>query len=838
MAKLSVPLLFSALEVVPRRGEPVTVGLPWPRGAVHDEALFQLLNADNVSQPLQTEVLDRWPDGSIRWCLFDFLASWNGNGKESGYTLEIPDTPAQRPALTPASPTPFAMQVAITDSTGAEIGMKLNCDINSTSQLIRIPSIHQGELLGLSLRVVIDYLFPAHAARVTMTLCNPQAADHPAGNWDLGNNGSVFLHGLEIRMDHNCQNGSHRISLERDAPFELVNNILVQQHSSGGENWKSINHISKDRRVPWSRRGYSALMNHENKTGLRSTPIIIAGERSLTMPDFWENFPIGIKADDKTLAIRFLAGFDDLTELQGGEQKTFHFVVGLQHDSITHGTMIWARSPITVSAPPEWYARSGVLPYLTPSIDDPHSAYRALVNQAIDGPDTFNHKREILDEYGWRHFGDIWGDHEAVYHTGPEPMVSHYNNQYDCVLGFLTQYLRSSDIRWLKLGLECAYHTCDIDIYHTTQDKAAYNGGLFWHTYHYAPADTGTHRSYPRSLRNAQHFRTGQDLTKMGETGARLKKNYAIGGGPSAAHNYNHGLMLAYFLTGQQIFRQNAIGLADFVLAMDDGSRTIFRWLSRRDTGLAIQSSEGYLGPGRASGNSLKALLVGHHLTQEPKYLHKAEQIIRRVVHPQQNLESLDLLNVELRWFYTMFLQALGFYLDYKIDRNELDEHYIYARLSLLHYARYMARHERPSLSQPEKLQYPTETWAAQDLRKVEVFQYAAKHASAAERAMFLERAEWFFDYCVKTLDGFSTKSLCRPVVLCMNHGWSRAWWRHHPETTAPEPKVNVSADSFGAWRMYVPQKTVAIRRAKMIIFAAGLLFLLMLVSVIYYAVQ
>ena len=43
---------------------------------------------------------------------------------------------------------------------------------------------------------------------------------------------------------------------------------------------------------------------------------------------------------------------------------------------------------------------------------------------------------------------------------------------------------------------ELANHVVDIDIYHTTRDKAAYCGGLFWFTDHYLDAATSTHRTY------------------------------------------------------------------------------------------------------------------------------------------------------------------------------------------------------------------------------------------------------------------------------------------------------------------------------------------------------
>ena len=150
---------------------------------------------------------------------------------------------------------------------------------------------------------------------------------------------------------------------------------------------------------------------------------------------------------------------------------------------------------------------------------------------------------------------------------------------------------------------------------------------------------------------------------------------------------------------------------------------------------------------------------------------------------------------------------------------------YAYARLTLLHYARWMAANERPILDTPEKLQFPTETWCAQDMRKVEVFQFAAKHANGVEKEKFLERAEWFFRYVERTLPTFPTKSLCRPVVLMMKYGWSHNWWMKNSTASAPEPTVNVSPDQFGEWKMFVPQKVIAIKRAKRLIALGVVMF-------------
>jgi YetA-like protein len=866
-AKLSVPLIFSALEAVPRTNEPVTIGLPWPRGAVTDEGHFHLLGPDGNSQTLQTTVLDRWPDGSVRWCLFEFLATWDGVTATSGYRIVREQTPRSSATTTPIPVNIEEHEQTIRFRTKAE-SQQFQIQLeNWNDSTTRTPSVHGRKTLrsgAITQQVQYDFApisslqtsieFTTYSStpivRCQYTIQNPAAAQHPGGNWDLGGEESVFLRRCLVRLVANGTRGSAAISTARRDACLNAANINILQASSGGDQWNSANHLTMNRKIELPFRGFEQVADGVKHVGNRATPIVtVETDREqigVTMPAFWENFPKRIVADGLSFSLELFPEQPYPHEIQGGEQKTHTFYLALGFDTVTQQAMAWCRSPIVARAEPHWYAQSEAIPHLTSKADDPHADYLGLVDQAIDGPDTFVLKRERIDEYGWRHFGDIWGDHEAVFDPGNEPMISHYNNQYDCVAAFMCQFLRSSDARWLSQGLECAEHTCDIDVYHTMGDKSAYNGGLFWHTYHYAPADTGTHRSYPRSLRTGGHFESGQDLEKMGDTGATLKsKIYSVGGGPSAAHNYNHGLMLAYFLTGNSLFRDTAMGLAKFVLNMDDGKQTVFRWLCTGDTGLSIQSSDGYLGPGRASANSLLAVLVGHQLSGKAVYLDKADQIVRRVVHPMQNLERLDLLNAELRWFYTMFLQALGRYLDYKVEIGQLDEHYTYGRLSILHYARYMAMYEHPILDRPEKLQYPTETWAAQDMRKVEVFQYAAKHATGAERGQFLERAEWFFDYVVKTLHtfpptdrGISTKSLCRPVILMMKYGWSRNWWKQNPNATAPEPLVRKSADEFGSWSMFVPQKTKAIKRAKRLIVAGAGVGCLLLLALIWWLIR
>jgi hypothetical protein len=823
-----------------RRGEPVTCGLPWPRGSLQDPGQLVMRDAAGTRVPLQARVLDRWPDGSVRWALLDWLADADG---PTAYHVEVgrADDAAPDTALTvtrdgaavvidtgaacfemrPGADFPFA-SVAPAGRPAETVTPRLTIEaLNGVSGVARVRTVSVEESGPVRCRVRIDcggvgrtpaelgevfadLHFTAGSATVRMhvTLRNPRRAVHTGGLWDLGDAGSLLLRDVTLAVPlPGGAMGSVRISPEVGAAYEAVaGDLELYQDSSGGENWRSHNHLDRRRVVPTRFRGYRLRAGGDEREGLRATPAVAVGAggaaRAVAVPQFWENFPKAVEALGDTLLVRLFPGQSDGGhELQGGEQKTHVVHIAFGPDGVTDGPLDWCRRPLVPHAPPAWYAASGALPYLTPKADDPNAGYLALADLAVEGPDTFAAKREVIDEYGWRHFGDIYGDHEAVFARGGPPLTSHYNNQYDVVNGFAQQFLRSGDRRWFGPLRDLAAHVIDIDVYHTSRDRTAYNRGLFWHTYHYVDADTGTHRSYPA--------RAG-----------------VCGGGPSCEHNYTSGLVLYHFLTGDPLARETALDSARWVIDIDDGAQTPLRWLAGGRTGFASSSGNPlYHGPGRGVGNSLNALVDGHRLTGDPRFLAKADELIRRSTHPADDIARLDLLDAERRWYYTVYLQALGKYLDHKAELGERDRAADYAREVLLHYARWMAEHERPYLDVPERLEYPTETWAAQDMRKCEVFQLAWRYADRSdERARFRERAEFFFGYVCRTLGGMPTRSLCRPVVLLLSYGHSHAWFR--ARFASPEaPPLPPAAPPYDHGRpaTFVPQKVVFLRRAKRI---------------------
>ncbi len=163
----------------------------------------------------------------------------------------------------------------------------------------------------------------------------------------------------------------------------------------------------------------------------------IDGRRSAAITNFWQAFPKAIEVTDGALHLHL---FPPRTkgghELQAGEQKTHTLFLSVHGVGALHAAgagLVRARLDARAGLLPldarYTHASASALPYLTPLASDRDPGYQALVRSAIEGPESFVEKRERLDSCGWRHFGDVYGDHEAAFHQGPALLVSHWNNQ-------------------------------------------------------------------------------------------------------------------------------------------------------------------------------------------------------------------------------------------------------------------------------------------------------------------------------------------------------------------------------------------------------------------------
>ena len=525
-----------------RHGEPVSVGVSCPRGAAMRSARWALTDQRGRHVPVQTTVLDRWGDGSVRWLLAEFHADVDA-GQPSYYAL-APDsgTPSMPDGLSiehagetlrvwtgavtidvPRTGTAFisdaevgghpllnSTAVVAEDQHGTVhhfvIDRTLIERAGSLRAVIRLDGhftlLRQG-FGGQVGRRWLDATMRLHffaglgTVKIDVAVTNPRAARHPGGTWDLGDAGSALIRDLSIAIVP--AKGAADVWGSLDAGDHMGpagTRFAVHQESSGGAEWQHQNHVTRDNVVAARFRGFRAIRDGREVEGLRATPIVSIGggdaRVSVALPRFWEICPKAIDADASrcTLAI-FPRAHGDVHELQGGERASMQFAVCFGRDTVAAEPLAWIRSPLRVSADPLAYRQAGAWAPLGAGSGGAAQGYDALVTTAVRGPESFFERRETIDEYGWRNFGDLYADHEGA-------LVAHYNNQYDAIAGFLTQFVQTGDHRWWVLADELAGHVTDIDLYHTTRDRAAYNGGYFWHTEHYQPAATATHRAYSK----------------------------------------------------------------------------------------------------------------------------------------------------------------------------------------------------------------------------------------------------------------------------------------------------------------------------------------------------
>jgi hypothetical protein len=417
--------------------------------------------------PLQTQTLARWSDGSTKWLLLDFVvrsvqqgpATWTLTDSqaatpsepseeairiaESGEVLVIDTGLAEfhisRTTLQPFTRvllqgrdilTPSLSQFTLTDPKGGKGTPRVERVSLEARGPVRCTVLLEGTFTGrvrCRFAARLSFFGGTGLVRIGLTIHNPRRARHPAGLWDLGDPGSMLFRDLSLDL---TVAGSRALPVrwvaEAGQPLRSAESCLeIYQDSSGGENWQSRNHVNHLGQVPCSFRGYRVRIGNQEETGLRASPTVgiqaAAGNVTVAVPEFWQQFPKTIEVEPPCLRVRlFPQQCGDLFELQGGEQKTHTLWLDFSSPgSAPNSPLDWVHDRATVRSTPEWYAASGALPYFAPAQPELDHRLESLLGEAITGPYTFFHRRELIDEYGWRHFGEVYADHEATYYTGP-----------------------------------------------------------------------------------------------------------------------------------------------------------------------------------------------------------------------------------------------------------------------------------------------------------------------------------------------------------------------------------------------------------------------------------
>lgn len=802
-----VPVTLREQAGLNRAHEPLLFGVPLPKGFARTTGQLALTDAAGKLIPADITAAITWPDQSLRWVHVHTLAELPANSqqqlrlcRQSG-TAAATNAPTARSridftsstlAWSSATQAPVQFTVNLTSAEGIPCQARCDSDWTCThnGKLARTHRItgdwltQNGQRLARFSCQVTTY---AHTDLLKVEFClhNPRRARHPGGLWDLGDAGSINFRSLSVNA-HQTNSNTARLYLEQSTPaveLALTDTVRLHQESSGGEHWNSLNHIHAKGTIMPAYRGYRLTQGRQElQSGLRASPrvTLVSGDgQSLhgSYPKFWQNFPGAIEASADTLSLQLFPAIGEPYELQGGERKTqtLWFEIGNNADSLN-----WTHQPLVPQLPAEEHEQAEAFPWFVAK--QPATPLDELVQLALNSDQNFFAKREIIDEYGWRNFGDIFADHETLYQpAGEAPLISHYNNQYDAIYGFARQFALTGDSRWYELMDDLARHVTDIDIYHTDEDRAEYNHGLFWHTDHYLPAHTASHRTFTR------HNDTS---STPGQTG----------GGPAAEHCYTTGLLYHYLMTGAADSRSAVLDLAQWMVNVHDGARGLLAQL------LAVKKQEvpklKALVRGeqpsphrypftRGTGNYLTALIDAAILEPSSGWLEKAEQVIRDTIHPADDIRSRNLLDVEIGWSYLILLSAMARYLWLKRQHQEIDEPYRYTREAFLTYTAWMQANERPFLQEPEQLEFANDTWVAQDIRKAMLLFNAAELSQGPEADAYRKTARtWLEDAC-RALERSPEKHFSRIlIILAQNHG------PQHSKPGAASPAVS-GAPSF-----------------------------------------
>jgi hypothetical protein len=835
----SIPVEVFESAGIGRDGELVRISVPFPIAQLVEASRIEILSDARVPQPRQLRILDRWPDGSVRWLAIDFPVQITANGR-SRYYIELATAASAADqadiasvlkdgsialdngvytAAIRARGSSLTSDISIADGRAISsdgirlqlrdaVGNEYSAAVENTviaengplKALVECTGAFTPQSQANPLRFTARMTVRAGRAEIDLDLeiWNPRPARHAGNCWDLGDPGSCLFESLTVELQPLASPVRIRwfASIE-DSEHETESvRWQLYQDSSGGEYWDSTNHVSADGNLTVSFRGYRANAAESTAAladGLRASPGVVLDSDTVwagaALEDFWQNFPSALCCEAGRLQVGlFPKNSRGHHELQGGERKrhTVRFAFGTCADA--HFLREF-HCPLQLTIDPSWIVDCKVVPYVAEIGGSDFEKCELYVTSIIDGPDSFFEKRELIDEYGWRNFGELYADHEAVGFDAGRPLISHYNNQYDFLYAACVHFLRSGDARWSELAKDAARHIVDIDIYHTGSDRAAYNGGLFWHTDHYKDAATATHRTYSRSNAGNEEY----------------------GGGPSNEHNYTSGLMLYHFLSGDPAARAAVLELANWVVAMDDPASTIFAFLSGQATGKASSTvSPDFQKAGRGAGNSINALLDAYTLSGDRGYMRKAEEILCRCIHPADDIDALNLDEPEYRWSYLVFLQVLGKFLDVKNALRETDYYFFYARDSLVSYARWMLVNEKPYKDVLDKVDLPTETWPAQDIRKCHILHLAANCSVGESRVAFSERAGYFYTRCITDLLTFSTAYLTRPRVILAVYGHVHRYYCQFGYADEASSYVAAHGYRFGEPQVFMPQHIAA----------------------------
>lgn len=487
-AALKVPLRVAESAGIARRNAPVSASVAIPRGVLRDPHGIWLADPEGRPTVVQAQALERWPDGSVRWLLLDFLADV-ARDDERTWTL-TGGTPPSKPA---------GQQLRASERGGARL---------YDTGVVQVAVPGDGAALLDDVRAGATRL----AGRMALPSLDVGTVEPPVpSGLTIETEGSIrtelllrgrYANGVtyEARLAVFAGQSAIRLQLTltslADATYIPIRGLAlsVGEALTGG----SIG-------IDGAAKGFDGLKKAHLLLQRDATSSLLDGDASgrgdgwarATSADaaitivsrfFWQEFPKAIRVAPDGLSIDLVAGGDTPVELGRGAAKTIELWVDIAPrqtagDPAVLATML--RAPLVGEPPPRWVVTSGALlnsvdpsaAGAAPFLDRVTTAFRRYdargrAERWDDGPPvaceqrTTEHPR--VGFYGLLNWGD-WNF--PGYRDRTKGCDAWGNLEYD-----LTQVL---GLGWVATGqpalrdgfVAAARHYRDVDIIHHDPDN-------------------------------------------------------------------------------------------------------------------------------------------------------------------------------------------------------------------------------------------------------------------------------------------------------------------------------------------------------------------------------
>lgn len=587
---LDVPLTVEETAGVARVAEPVTFGVPLPKGLVRDIASLRLFGPDGKPVPADFRVVNRWWDdaavqvASVQWVHGDFFADVAAGGR-AVYHLRLSDEPVRAPAA--------RLQVRASGE-----------DVTVNTGPIQF-TVHRA-----------GPLFDAPGLRSADVLLRSDERIYKLSNWPASD--LIVEHESPLKVVLK-RTGSHGWVDGKDRALDYVARIIAYAGRPHVRLVYSFINRQGDRMSDFVRldglwlqgrleQPVSPVRVEQLTADPRRRGWFKAGGVGFGLRWFWQLYPKAFEARaDGTVRLELFPETARPQNIYAGVAKTHEIILSFS------GENRWAEldAPLYAVAPPKWYTRDthalgrlvdsspdAILPEYWPLVeryDRWLAASRDAVLAKRDRGFVFQGRR--LDEYGMLNFGDAM--HKLITDDSRPDYGIHWETEYyDFPHALFLHFFRTGDMKSFRMAIEAAAHLADVDISHYEVEPG--------------PKTPGAPRTGP-GLNHWTRYSNGVFISST-----------------SWAFYKNESLFDRWLLTGDLWSRDVARLSADFGVAYN---------------GLDIHTNT------RSIGHGLFAMLKAYEVFGDKKYLDRAHWIIDSV-HAWQDgdVERLKALNPRVVW--------------------------------------------------------------------------------------------------------------------------------------------------------------------------------------------